>query len=150
VPSFSKNSVGWSGLALGLLALAGCAAPPPPLPPDTTSVNRMRSLSASDFSAGDIAMSCGDINAERLTNAAAMKAANDRIEGNRTQNQIAGYLGGMLLLPYLATEGNYAEKAEITQLYQRHDTLIELATLKHCPSPQSSSLLRRSPAPTDA
>ncbi|MGO8915054.1 MAG: hypothetical protein ACLQJR_04020 [Stellaceae bacterium] len=133
VPLSSKNDGRGAVLALGLLVLAGCAAPAPPLPPDTTSVNRMQELTLGDFSASDAAMSCDDVAAERRTNAAAMKAANDRIEGNRTQNQVAGYLGALFLVPYLATEGNYAEKDQITQLYQRHDTLIRLASVKHCP-----------------
>jgi hypothetical protein len=133
VPWSSRNSRRGSVLALGLLVLAGCEAPPPPLPPDTTSVNRTQALTLGDFSASDAAMRCDDITAERRTNAEAMKAANDRIEGNRTQNQVAGYLGALFLVPYLATEGNYAEKDQIIQLYQRHDTLIRLASVKHCP-----------------
>ena len=135
MPLSSKNNRCRPALAFGLLALAACAAPAPPLPPDTTSLNRTRDVAASDFSPTDMAMTCSDITAERKTNAAAMKGANDSIEGNRTRNEVATYLGSMFLVPYLATEGNQAEKDQITQLYQRRDTLIKLAGLKHCPAP---------------
>ena len=122
--------------ALGLLLLTGCVGSAPELPPDTTSLNRTKSLSLADFSASDAAMSCDAINAERVANATAIQQANGPIEDNRTRNQVAGYLGALFLVPYLATDNNNAEKEQIRQLYSRHDTLITLAGVKHCPPPQ--------------
>jgi len=54
------------------------------------------------------------------------------IEGNRTQNQVAGYFGSLFIIPYVATNNNDAEKDKIAQLYQCRDTLIRLNAAKSC------------------
>lgn len=131
MPSSSRNSrLACAGFAV--LMLVGCAGSAPPLPVDTTSVNRSKSVSLADFSAADAQLSCEQIDQERQDIAATMKEANGRIEDNRTQNQVAGYLGAHLLLPLVATEGNQAEKDQIAQLYVRQDILIKLAATKGC------------------
>jgi hypothetical protein len=131
VRSSSSNRASWSATA-ALLLLAGCAASAPKLPPDTTSVNRSHSLTIADFADSERALSCDGVAGERRQVADALAAANARIEANRTQNQVAGYFAGLFIVPALATEGNYADKDEITRLYQRQDTLIHLATVKNC------------------
>jgi hypothetical protein len=121
----------------GLVLLGGCAASAPALPPDTTSLHRQRELSAADFTREDTALSCDDIVAERQRNDEAMRSAHQRIELNRKNNQVAGYIGAVIFPPaYLATEGNYAEKDEIQRLYGRQDTLIKLAAFRACPTPR--------------
>jgi hypothetical protein len=131
VPSpSSKPRLALAGL--GLLMVAGCAASAPSLPADTTSVNRVQSVSLDTFSKEDAAMSCDQIAAERRDIDRQKQEANGRIEDNRTQNQVAGYFGAQLLLPLLATEGNQAEKDAITRLYGRRDTLIKLSAVKGC------------------
>jgi hypothetical protein len=120
---------------IALLLLGGCAASAPKLPPDTTSINRARDLTIADFAETDRTMSCEAVTNERRQVSASLAAANGRIEANRTQNQVAGYFGALLIVPDIATEGNYAEKDEITRLYQRQDTLIQLATMKGCAAP---------------
>lgn len=120
---------------VALLLLSGCAASAPKLPPDTTSVNRARDLTIADFAETDRTMSCEAVADERRQISASLAAANGRIEANRTQNQVAGYFGALLIVPAIATEGNYAEKDEITRLYHRQDTLIQLAAMKGCATP---------------
>jgi len=121
---------------LAILLLAGCASDAPPLPPDTTSINRTHNLTLDDFTPKARAMSCEDIAAERRKIADAMQAANDAIKKNRTRNEVVvgivdmtGLIGTPLLA---ASDNNDAEKSEITKLYERQDMLIKLATLKHC------------------
>lgn len=119
--------------------LLGCASDAPPLPPDTTSINRTRDLSLQDFTPEAQAMTCDQIAAERRQIATTMQQDNDKIAGNRTRNQTAvGFVafGGLLAAPaLLATDDNPAEKDQITALYKRQDTLIQLSALKHCPTP---------------
>ncbi len=112
--------------------LAGCAASAPSLPPDTTSVNRTQSLTLGSFSKQDAALSCTQIAAERQRVDLALAQANGRIEDNRTQNQVAGYFGGLFVLPLAATDNNDAEKDEITRIYGRRDTLVKLGSVKGC------------------
>lgn len=127
----SKNR--YPGLvSLSALLLAGCAAPAPPLPVDTTSVNRTQSITLSAFATDDAALSCEEIATERQDIDKQMRAANARIEGNRTQNQVAGYLGALLVVPLVATESNQAERGQIAKLYARQDILIKLAAAKDC------------------
>jgi hypothetical protein len=129
----SSSSNGMSRLATAaLLLLAGCAGSAPSLPPDTTSVNRSRTLTLADFAEADRTLSCDAIGNERRQIADTVAAANARIEANRTKNQVAGYFAGLFIVPAIATEGNYAEKDEIARLSQRKDTLIQLASVKGC------------------
>ena len=121
--------------------LAGCASEAPPLPPDTTSINRTHDLSLNDFTLAARAMSCDDIAAEKRKIGDALRAANEAVEKNRTRNEIAMgifSMGGLIAAPVLlATENNDSDKDEIAKLYERQDTLIKLASLKHCPASPS-------------
>jgi len=117
-----------------MLLIAGCQSGAPTLPPDTTSVNATHTVTAADFSSEDAALDCGQIQTERRRIADAMQAAIQRIDADRTQNQVAGYfLGVLYFAPYAASQGTtHPQKAEIAQLYARQDTLIKLATFRHC------------------
>jgi len=107
------------------------------LPPDTTSVNRTHELTLDDFTPEARAMSCEDIAADWQKTNDAMETATGAINANRTRNQVAGYIaavgGAVGSLALFATDSNSAEKDQITKLYERHDMLIRLAALKHCP-----------------
>lgn len=127
-------------LPLVLAALvAGCSSDAPPLPPDTTSVDRTQQLSLSDFTPAAQAMTCDQIAVERATIAAEMQSANDQIASNRARNETAvgvADLTGVFGLPaLLATDSDTSAKSQIALLYQRQDTLIKLGDLKHCPNP---------------
>lgn len=134
-PSFSKNSRRL-GLPAAALLLAGCASSAPPLPPDTTGVTSTHHIALGDFAPADAALTCNQINDERHKITASMAAANKSIESNRSGNQTAAYIGAVVTpLAYLATEGNYADKDAVKELYSRQDTLIKLGALKACPAP---------------
>jgi outer membrane murein-binding lipoprotein Lpp len=130
----SSSSSGALAAAIASLLLAGCAASAPELPPDTTSVNRTHTATLDDFSQEDRALSCEQIGAERRHIADDMQAANGRIEANRTRNQVAGYVGALTGVGWLATDNNDDDKDQITKLYGRQDTLIKLAGVKNCPT----------------
>lgn len=119
--------------------VAGCSSDAPPLPPDTTSIDRTQQLSLSDFTPAAQAMTCDQIAAERASIAADMQQANDKIASDRTRNETAAGIAdltGVFGLPaLLATDSDTSAKNQITALYQRQDTLIKLGDLKHCPSP---------------
>jgi hypothetical protein len=130
---FSRNKL--APLGGLMLLLAGCATAAPDLPTDTTSVNRKQSVTLDSFSAEDRALSCDQIADERARTVAAREEAVGKIEGNRTRNQVAGYLGSAVALPiWLATDQNDAEKQQIVALYQRQDALSKLAVAKGCPT----------------
>ncbi len=121
---------------MAALLLAGCASEAPSLPTDTTSIHRTHDLTINDFTPEAQAMNCDDIAGERRKIADALRAANSAVEKNRTRNEVVmGIVDmtGLVAAPVLlAGNNNDAEKDEITKLYERQDTLIKLATLKHC------------------
>jgi hypothetical protein len=86
------------------------------------------------FSPADRALTCREIENEfeRLT--AAAQANSAKIASNRTRNQLAGYFGGIFLIPYLATRSNSEEKAALDQIQKRWDLLIDLKRVKGCPA----------------
>lgn len=126
--------------------LLGCASEAPPLPPDTTSINRTRDLTLEDFTPEARTMTCDQIAAERREVTAAMQDAKNKIAGNRSHNETVvgaytaigvatGFIGLVAGAPVLAaSDRNLEEKDAITALYRRQDTLIKLAALKQCPS----------------
>lgn len=140
MPALSSISRG--GALAALLLTAGCVGDAPALPPDTTSVNHTHELSFADFTKEDAAMSCDAIEEERQKNAATMKTDNGHIDDNRGRDQgvmFAGSLLGVVGLaataPFVANT-NDPERSDIARLYQRQDTLIKLAAVKHCPAAQ--------------
>ena len=115
-----------------LLVLTACASGAPPLPPDTSAAGQSDRLTLDQFASADRALSCSQIESEEKRIDLSMRAANAKIEGNRTQNQVAGYLGAMLIVPLVATDNNNEEKEKIRALYTRRDVLITLAAVKKC------------------
>lgn len=130
-PLFSRNN--WKVISLlGTVLISGCASSAPPLPVDTTSTNRTEIIGLDSFSRADAALSCDQIAAERQDIDNRIRMDNSQIESNRTQNQVAGYLGALFIVPLAATESNQPERDDITRLYGRRDTLIKLAAVKDC------------------
>lgn len=122
-------------LAVGAAALlAACSTDAPPLPADTTSVNRAHDTTLADFPPSDQALSCADIADQQRQIAAEMQADNSAIEGNRTRNQVAGYLTVWFILPAFAMAPDNSARDDVNRLYGRRDTLLKLAALKACPA----------------
>jgi hypothetical protein len=116
------------------LLVAACQGTAPELPPDTTAVNATRTMTLSDFTREDAKLTCLQIQTERRGIANAMLVANQKIDADRTQNQVAGYFLGILyFVPYAAAQGTtHPQKAEVARLYARQDTLIKLASFRRC------------------
>jgi hypothetical protein len=120
-------------LIFGVAALAaGCATSAPPLPPERTSVDHGGQPALAEFDKHDRALSCDDIASEWRAANDAIATNNRVIEGNRTQNQVAGYFGALFIVPAIATNNNDSEKDKIAQINQRRDTLIKLNAAKRC------------------
>ena len=117
-----------------ILTLAACATSAPPMPTDTTASNRQTSLSQSDFSEADLSKNCGDIEKEHKSNADKIANDNEAIKSNRRQNETAGYLGALVVVPLVALKTNADEKDDIIALQSRQDTILRLAAFKHCPT----------------
>ena len=115
-------------------ALGACSTDAPPLPPDTTAINRVRTVEASEFAAADLALSCEEIARQRDEIGEAIRIAHARVAANSENNQVASYLGGVLFAPLLlATEGNYEDKDVIRNGHAKRDMLLRLAAFKNCP-----------------
>ena len=121
-------------LVASVLLVGACSTSAPPLPVDTTSVNRSYQLSSADFSQNDLIKSCENIRYEQVYISRRIQADRDVIQGNRQQNETAGYLGAMFIVPLIATNSNSDEKADIEQLQKRSDVLLELSSYKRCPT----------------
>lgn len=122
-------------LAFGTAALlAACSTDAPPLPADTTSVNRAHDITLADFPPSDQALTCADIAAQQQQISTEMQADTTAIANNRERNQVAGYLSVWFILPAFAMESNDSERNDVNRLYGRRDTLRELADLKACPA----------------
>ena len=123
-------------LAVTLSLVAGCALSAPPLPTDTTSINRARDLTIDDFTPEARAMNCDEIALERRKTADTMQGVTRTLDESRERNLVITRIGVLVFTPLLlAAENNSAEKDQISKLYERQDMLIKLATLKRCPSP---------------
>ncbi len=122
-------------LALGLLVVLGaCARPAPDLPPDYASVNAPNQLEARDFSTADLAKSCTEIAAERAELEKLNRLAQAEIQGDRTQNQVAGYFAALFILPVVAVDTNEKQVALLDRNQVRIDNLRRLSHFKDCGS----------------
>jgi hypothetical protein len=102
------------------------------VPEDTTGTNKRRTLSLSEFSPADAALDCNAIQAEQTANIAKIAQDNLAIQSNRQQNEVAGYMAALFVLPIVATESNSDEKNDIAALQQRQDVLRKLVAVKKC------------------
>lgn len=135
VPYSSRSRLPVFVLALSAFAITACARSAPELPPDYGSVNASAKLSADSFDAADLHLTCPDIDQQQdaLTDEASQLTG--VIKGNRRHNQVAGYLGGLFLLPALAARENPEEKSRLDSIQVRWDELIQLERFKKCGVP---------------
>lgn len=130
MPFVLPSKKGWA-LALALVCGA-CSTAAPPLPADTTALNRTATVTLKDFREEDAALSCAEIGQERVALRQRMQDANAAIEGNRKHNQTVGYLGSLFLLPAIAAKTNEEEKDFLVSAQQRMDILNKLNGAKGC------------------
>lgn len=114
-------------------ALTACNRPAAELPPDYGSVDARQTASLAEFSAEDRALDCKTIDEERVRIQAAADRMTRSIQGNRSSNQTAGYIGGVLFPPALfLMDMDEQQKNQIDTLQKRDDTLIKLKFVKKC------------------
>lgn len=115
--------------------IAGCATGARNLPPDYSSIDAKKRLNVDDFDASAIELTCAQIDEELkiLESDYALEAQD--IAGKRHQNQVAGYLGAIFILPALLATDNSAEaKLKIENINRAKDQLYRLRAFKKCPS----------------
>lgn len=115
-----------------VMACGGCSTSAPPLPADTTALNRKAELKVSDFSAEDAALSCNVIESERVGLRQAMEQANADIRSNRSSNQTAVYFSAFFLPALVATKANEEEKNLLVRAQARIDILNKLHIFNKC------------------
>ena len=123
-------------LFVGLCAgVAACARSAPELPPDYGSVDSTTpSPALSDFDEVDAAMSCTAIADEKARLRRKMAQLNAQITGKHGDNQVAGYVGGVLFPPLLlATDHSLDEKEALDKFQDRVDRLALLQRIRACP-----------------
>ncbi len=114
----------------------------PPLPPDTTSVNRVHGVTLQEFSLSDQVLSCDALAQEQKDNSDALAANNATIAGDRTQNEVAAYMSDTILMPVaiFALKPDSSQRYAVTRLYARQDTLASLARVKSCSDRTTQSI----------
>jgi len=115
--------------------IAGCATGARDLPQDYNSIDAKKRMSIDDFDAAAIKLTCSQISEElKILNSDYALHVQD-IEGKRQQNQVAGYLGAIFILPaLLATDNSTEAKEKIENINRAKDMLYKLQVFKKCPS----------------
>ena len=133
VPLSSSSNVVRVGAALltALVLVSACARSAAPLPKDYGSVNA-EVPKASEFTAEDQALSCTQIAAEIIRLEGQNRRAEAVIKGDRSQNQTAGYLAALFLVPIVAVDTNEEQVALLNQNQRRQDDLRRLKRAKAC------------------
>lgn len=134
MPSISRIDLTRFARFACLVLVSACARSAPDLPPDYGSVNPSTELTAEQFSATDLNMSCEGILAERDATKLEASQMTGAIHDNREHNQTVGYFGALFILPYVATVQNSDEKQRLDEIQQRWDTLAMLHRFKTCSS----------------
>jgi len=115
--------------------IAGCATGARNLPPDYSSIDAKKRLNIEDFDTAAIELTCSQIDEELKILESDYAFQVQDIQGKRHQNQVAGYLGAIFILPALLATDNSAEaKVKIENINRAKDQLYKLRAFKKCPS----------------
>jgi len=118
-------------LAAGLVS--ACARSSPELPPDLSDVTDAdKAALVSQISPKIQNMDCSQIFKKMRDMAEQDKKLERAIHANRKNNQVAGYFGGLFILPLIAVETNDAEKNKLDLNQKRRDELILAYQHKKC------------------
>ena len=133
MPSISLNKV--RALSCGVLvalAISGCARPAPDLPPDYGSVDSKTPLTADQFSAQDLALSCTQARQQQVELTDEASRLTGVIDDSKGYNEAIGILGALFIVPALAADQNPDEKRRLDEIQTRWDTLVALRRYKSC------------------
>lgn len=114
--------------------LLGCARGAPPLPevrdqpvaPAATSNN-------ATTSAGEVSIKCDQLDFQLTVLEREEETLNLQIKGDRGRNQMAGYFGGLFLLPLLAAKDHPEEKQRLNSIQTERDGIYEEKKRYRCP-----------------
>ncbi|MBL4907670.1 MAG: hypothetical protein JKX94_09495 [Sneathiella sp.] len=112
--------------------VVSCARSAPDLPPDTHGKSPEEAAILLNISDKDMALECLQIDKERKELSQIHSGQEAKIRSNRTNNQVAGYLGTFFLPAYLATKHNSAAKDKLDAIQIRFDQLYFLGHIKNC------------------
>lgn len=133
--SLSNNArrAAFVSLIVTAVALSACARPAPQLPPDYGSVDTGKTLTADQFKAADLNLSCPQIDQEQLRLTEEAGRMTGVISDSKGYNEAIGILGALFIVPALAADQNAGEKRRLDEIQVRWDTLIALRRFKTCP-----------------
>lgn len=115
------------------MALWGCARSAPTLPTvesNSPPVGVKRAQSDSDS-----LIECAKLSQQIKILERDENALNVIIQSDRGKNQMAGFLGGMFIVPYLAMEGHEEEKRRLDEVQVKRDGIYAEMKGLRCPSP---------------
>lgn len=119
--------------ALAALSLLfGCARSAPDLPVSRIGKSDAEVQKLLNINAADLAMECPALDAALAKVNEAIDDNELVIKGDRTKNQIVGYLGALFILPVIGTENNDEAKENLEKLQVRKDQLYYLKSRKAC------------------
>lgn len=118
--------------ALVALAVSGCARPAPDLPPDYGSVDTKTPLTADQFSASDLALSCTQARQQQVQLTEEASRLTGVISDSKGYNETIGILGALFIVPALAADQNPEEKRRLDEIQARWDNLVALRRYKSC------------------
>ncbi len=137
MPKTSSKSiffkVGFTQLIPLVFLLGGCAGSAAPLPKDRATSTKAEIEAQLGITPTDRQMTCGQIAKERTDIAQSTAALEQKIQGNRSRNQVAGYFAYLFLVPVVAIENDTEAKEELSRLQMRRDQLNYLKAEANCP-----------------
>ena len=116
------------------LFAGGCAVGARDLPEDYGSIDAWKRLRVEDFDPATAQLTCAEIAVElKLLESEHALQVRD-ITDKRTQNQVAGYIGGVFFLPaLLATDNSTEAKNKIENINRAKDKMYQSQVFKKCP-----------------
>ncbi len=118
---------------IAIITASGCARNAPELPPETSTIEATKVTNYYQLTEDDNRLNCAQIIEEKAALESQVLTLEGKIKENRTQNQVAGYVGLVLFFPALAaTNSNREAKKGLDSLQFRSDQLNYLHNSKNC------------------
>tara|TARA_R110002072_G_scaffold27483_2_gene89393 strand:- start:202 stop:651 length:450 start_codon:yes stop_codon:yes gene_type:complete len=123
---------GYILVPLTVLFLVSCARSAPDLPISWVNKADAEILQSLKINESDLSKTCPDLNSELIQVNEAIEDNELVIKGDRTKNQIVGYLGALFIFPAFAADNNDEAKANLENLQFRKDQLYYLKSRQSC------------------
>jgi cell division protein ZapA (FtsZ GTPase activity inhibitor) len=127
----SKNTGGVATVFLAMLVVQGCARNAPELP-DLQEINNAPTPNAvSNHDALEVKCDQLDYHLAQLAEEA--DQLSNAIKADRGRNQVAGYLGGLFIVPLLAMKEHQEEKQRLDEIQVERDGIYAEKKQFRCP-----------------